>query len=301
MTRDRGVVLINALVIVLAISAVAAALLARSEAARIRAQGAQSGEQLELYLDAAERLVPDLLGPEREAGLTHPGQAWATAGMRFPIDRGGVALDITDLQGRLNVNWLMHGGDYVDDVFASVFNELGVPLSLLHEIEEFVSHAGPAGAGRYLARRPAVLPRGGPARVLQDLRAVDGMTPRYFALLEPVLAALAVDTRLNLNTAPEIVKKAAIAPLPAEMIPEILQRDTPIRSISELRNRAIEILQTEEIEHLPFERLTVASRWFQADLLARLEDASQRRRVLFFVDISPEMPVQRVMGWAVYD
>ena len=61
MKRDSGIVLINALVIVLAIAAIAAALLTRAEGARVRAMDAQGAQQLALYLDGIELLVPALL------------------------------------------------------------------------------------------------------------------------------------------------------------------------------------------------------------------------------------------------
>jgi len=301
MRRDAGVVLINALVVVLAISAVAAAMLTRSETARIRAVNAQATHQLDLYLDAGERLMPVLLQDLTDGTAVHRGQSWASGNLRYPIDRGGVAATLADLQGRPNVNWLMRDDPYVRDLFARVFADLRLPASLLNEITEFVASGGPRSNAAYVARRPAVIPRGGPLRNIVDLREVEGMTPAYFAIVDGALSALPSDTRLNLNTASDAVLKAALAPLPSDLINEILTRTEPIEGMSELRARATEILETEDLDDLPFDYLTFSSRWFEARLTASLDGRTQGRRALFQIKPGEEVPIRQIHRWAVYD
>ena len=299
--KDRGVVLINALVIVLAISAIAAALLARSHSARLRAAHSQSGQQIGLYLDGIEALMPQLLQPIENGTAVHPGQGWAAPNLTYPIDRGVVDARLSDLQGRLNVNWLMREDEFADMAFARVFAELRLPQSLLAEIRAFVSSGGPGSVDGYLARPVPVLPRGGPLANLEELRAVSGMTTEHFATLLPVLSALPRDTRLNLNTAAKPVLAAVMEPFPPELRTEVLNRDTPINNISELRQRAIEILETEDVDHLPFERLTVSSRFFAANLAARLDDDLRQRRVIFAIDPTASPATRVTYRWAKYD
>jgi len=301
MRRDSGVVLINALVIVLTISVLAAALLTRSERARLRASYAQGAQQSELYLDGVERLVPDLLKEVVKDTLSHTGQAWAQKGRSYPIDRGQVAVRVVDLQGRLNVNWLMRGGDFVDGVFERVFTELRLPLTLLDEITGFVIAGGPKGVADYMSRTPPVFPRGGPLRAVDELREVRGMTPEYFAILAPVVSALPVETRLNLNTAPKMVVEAMLQPLPDELRAELLASSAPIVAIGNIRKRAMELLETEEIEYLQLQRMTVGSNWFRADLAASLEGAVQRRAVVFQILMGEKVTIDAVYRWAVYD
>ena len=301
MSRDRGAVLINALVIVLAISAVAAALLTRSETARIRTSDSQNAHQLSLYLDSAEALVPGLLDEVSDGSAAHLGQAWASDALSFPVDRGSVAVEITDLQSRLNVNWLRSEDAYVQDLFVALFTELDLPQSLLREITEFVAPNGPRSVNDYLSRRPSVLPRGGPLRTLDDLREVTGMTPAIFARLEPYVAALPFSSRLNLNTAPKVLRTAALRPFPPKVQTEFLDRDTPILSLSDLRDRVMEVLETEDLGDLPIDRLSVASNRFQADLRAELDGLTQRRKLVFLIQPATERPIRRELRWAVYD
>jgi general secretion pathway protein K len=287
--------LINALVVVLAIAAIAAALLTRSEAARMRLQAGQNAGQLALYLDAGERLVPQLLREVVADGLAHPGQDWARA-HSFPIDRGTVRIQITDLQGRLNVNWLLASDPYVTETF----NAANLPQALVLEIADFVSPSGPRGAG-YLRRVPPVWPRGGPMAVRDDLLEVDGVTPALFKRLTPYLSALPRNTRINLNTAPEAVKRAVLQPVPAEIAADIVQSTAPLQSISEIRRRASILLETEDLDALQLERMTTTSAWFRADLSAELNGHTQRRVAIFVIEPVNEDPVRRAYRWAVYD
>ena len=146
-----------------------------------------------------------------------------------------------------------------------------------------------------------VLPQGGPVLVLEELRAVSGMNAAHYAQIESVLSALPSDNRLNLNTAPKPVLAAVLEPFPPELRAEILNRETPISNMSELRQRAIEILETEDVDHLPFDRLTVSSRFFAADLAANLDGALQQRRVIFVINPTETPAIRVVYRWSNYD
>jgi general secretion pathway protein K len=176
-----------------------------------------------------------------------------------------------------------------------------VPQSLLTAITDYLDSGGSGVTGSYLSRDPPVLPRGGPLALVDELREVDGMTPDLFAILQPVLAALPMNSRINLNTAPDILLQAVLAPLPAEVVGEVLNRETAIQSMSELRQRTVEILETEDIDDLPFDRMTVNSNWFVADLTATLDGLRQRRRAVFFIDVTSGTPINLIYRWAVYD
>jgi len=74
MKQDAGFALINALIIVAAMSAAAVFLLQRGEAARLRLEQGRSAAQLTAYLDAGEVLMRLTLDADSRAGLAdHPG------------------------------------------------------------------------------------------------------------------------------------------------------------------------------------------------------------------------------------
>ena len=304
MTRDRGVVLINALVIVLVISSVAAALLTRAEGARVRSAHVHGATQAGLYLDAAEALLPALLAGIVEAGeVVHPGQPWGQGQRSYRIDRGQVTATMTDLQGRLNVNWLANPDDvYALETFQRLFNDIGLPVSLLGNIADFVGPDGPRDINSYLGAPVRVQPRGGPVKLLEELRHVTGMTPEYFGVFEQYVSALPFETRLNLNTAQDPVLRAVLEPFPEEQVTDFFadRDDGPIMALSDFRNRTIEILETEDIEYLPFDKLTVTSFWFDARMRAELSGKNWKRHAILFRDTQAEL-VRVAYRWAVFD
>ena len=304
MKGERGAVLINALVIVLVISAIAAALLTRAEGARVRSEAAQDGAQTGLYLDGIEGLLPTLLRAPLETSISHLGQPWARQDFVYQIDRGTVTAQVSDLQGGLNVNWLLTPDDFALESFTRLFAELGVPVSLVDAIAGFVQPGGGNQANAYLARRPPIRPKGGALQILPQLRDVEGMTPKLYQTLAPYLAALPTDVRLNLNTASKPVLRAVLAPFPSDLVAETLARraDDPMESLSAFRNRLIEILETEDIdEAYPLDRLTTGSDWFGARLTARLDGRVRVRRVVLRRVLVPEPALVHAYRWSEFD
>lgn len=278
---SRGFVLINALVVVLTISAVATAMLLRTESLRVSAENSRTATQLSLYLDSAEHLVPQLLTPVAEAGVADLTQAWAQPRHSYPIDRGRVQIDLSDLQSRLNLNWLRRGDDATLALFSTVFNDIGVAQARVQDIERFLRSTHNIAT-------------------VDQLAAAPGLTKGDLSRLAPFLAALPNDSRINLNTAPDPVLRAALHPFPPEIL-RFVEDTRPLLSLGQLRRETQELLETEDVDHLPFDRLTVSSTWFQADLLAQLDGQTARRRVIFALDPTTERPITVAYRWVVFD
>ncbi len=88
--------------------------------------------------------------------------------------------------------------------------------------------------------------------------------------------------------------RAALDPFPSEQVTEVItdRRKGPLMSISEFRKRTIAILETEEVDDLPFEHLSVGSVWFQARLTASLEGRQKARHVTLFFDTLNDEPTR---------
>ncbi len=303
MTADRGAVLINALVIVVVIAAIAAALMTRAESARLRGADAQISAQLKLYLDGGQGLVPRLLEDQADGGAVHEGQVWARQSFDYAIDRGTVSARLRDLQGGMNVNWLVNGGEAMQAAFAGLFADLGVPGSLVLAIADYLQAGGPDSVDVYLSRVPPERPRGGAIRVLPQLKAVAGMTGEYYRRLSPHLSALPTEARVNLNTASAQVRRAMLADFPPELVSETLAAldEAPMDSLSPMRTRLIELLGTEDVEAYPFDRLGVGSDWFGARLTARLGDHARSREVVLQRVLQPKPGFRVIHRWTEYD
>ena len=305
MRNDRGIVLLNALIVVLVLALVSAALLTRSGAAMMRAVSVQDAERLDHHLDAAENLVQMLLAEAgRDGQIVHPGQEWAAETHVYRIGDGQIRIRITDLQGRMNVNWLAGSEDeMVEDAFTRLFQQIDLPLPLLDELRDYLAPGGPRSLPTYLRRSFPVQPRGGPAPTLEALRIVNGFDATSFATLSDYAAALPWDSRVNLNPAPPAVLEALLAPFPADVRTEFLRpdRDGPIEHLKELRDLTIEVLETEDLSDLPLDRMTVTSRWFAADIHAEHEGRTASRRVILHrVDLDDAQP-RVFLRWALPD
>jgi len=183
MSRQRGAALISVL-LVLSLALLLTAGMLRSH--RLLLQG--SGQQLQqvqlrqwgLAGEAwAQRVLEDTaITP---SGLVDLSQAWAWQVPAFEED-ADIRVEIHDLSGRLNLNALTAQGQ-IDQVTLGRWARL---LALL-ELPELS------------------LPQVGPLQELSQLRLLPGMDDQTLRRLEPWVAILPKEARLNINTAPPLV------------------------------------------------------------------------------------------------
>ncbi len=278
---ERGIALLNALVIVAALAAVAAGLMQMAASARARQQTGQDVWQAMLYLDAAQPLAGQILVEDAagDRGFDHGGEDWARP-RRFDVDRGTVTLRLRDLQGRFNVNRLANPADSAArQGFARLLAVLGLPAGLAASVAGHLSPRGPVDAAVYARRPVPVLPSGGAIAVIEEIRLAPGMNAETFALLAPHVAALPAGSVPNVNTAtPEVL--AALLPGAAPAAIErlvALRTASPFTSTADFRARAGALLRGAGGVTEAGAGFAVASGWFEAELVAELGGTVQRR------------------------
>jgi len=276
MTRwqgDKGVVLLNALVLVTALTAIAAFLLARSEVARLRQVEMQGAAQLRLYADAYESLATALLERDRRAGsIDHLGESWAAPERAVSVDRGQVAGQLEDLNGKFNINWLADPEDaFAVDGFARLAQRVGLSTQKVSDLTDFLQANGEDNTF------------GGPVVDIAHLVFARGMTPSDVTRLAPYLSALPGDSQINLNMVrPEVLQALIpdVGPSDAQRF-DIRRRQNPFPSTEEalaaLRTGAAPVILTEE----QVARFSVASTWFEARITASLDGRVLRRITRF--------------------
>lgn len=283
MRRDAGFVLVNALLIVAALAAVAAMLLARSEAARLRLDLATEAAQANLYLDGFEVLAAGILDRDRGAGaIDHAGETWARASYDVPVDRGRVAGRIADQQGLFNLNMLAGGDDpAAQAAFLRLAGAIGLPAAPAGAV---IAHLrgvdGPALA--VYARQPVPMhPRGGSLTAIEQLRQVPGLGEAGFLRLRAYVTALPSLPGLNVNTAPAEVLAALLPAAAAPAVPALVshRRDTPFVSVEDFLSVLAAVGAADLAEVNP-DRFTVESRWFMVDSAANLGTVAVARRSL---------------------
>lgn len=284
MTRDRGIALLNALILVAAISAVATGLMLRAETSRARLEGLQISQQAMLHLDAAEWLIDPVLRAdwERDQNVDHLSEGWSLVGFEAAIGRAQLSGTIQDLQGRFNVNSLSDPGD-TDAVrsFDRLLVALGLPLPLGRAIAAFVQARGSALAAEYEARPIPVRPHGAPMERIEELRLVTGMTPDAYARLLPYVAALPRGTGINVNTvSPEVLGATLPATNPAGVVRLIADRQRQeFVDSGDFAERAQRLLHPAIITRSepPKGGFSVGSGWFEARFDVALDGQVQSR------------------------
>lgn len=281
MSDTRGFVLVNALILVMALSAVAVGLLMLAETARARQNAGQISAQLGLYLDGFEALALTLLNADRTgAGATdHAAEAWARPVRDLPVDRGSLSGHLNDLQGRFNVNWLSNPEDVAAQAaFARLLTRLGLSDVRGGAILAFLTPSATVTTSRRAQYNPPVAVVSGPVLMVEQLMLVPGMRASEMARLRPYITALPGDSALNVNTASGVVLQSLLPDVGPAVVAQIVQhrQRQPFTSVEEF----IGWLGTAAAD-LDEERFAVGSSWFQAEIEAQLEGHEMRRDTVF--------------------
>jgi general secretion pathway protein K len=193
--QDRGVILVHVLSIITICSAVMATLLALQDTAIDQAEsminasrakaialGAETSAMIALRRDALEAPASD-----------HSQEAWALVNEAGADFAGGrLRLDLSDDQGRFNLNNLLSDGVLAEDVAARL-----------------LAGVGAREPDRLAAELAALVRAQGGLQDLSELSALD-IDPSLIGALAEVACVLPERTAVNLNSAPEAVLAAML-------------------------------------------------------------------------------------------
>ncbi|WP_136439669.1 type II secretion system minor pseudopilin GspK [Pacificoceanicola onchidii] len=300
MRTDRGFVLVNALVIVAALSAVAVFLLTRSEAGQARLEAGLAADQLALNLDAFEALSITSLARDTN-GIDHAGEDWAQPLPPVALAQGQVTGQLEDLQGRYNVNWLaIPGLVLADEAFDRLLTRLGVGAEAGSAIRDFLQPGGPRDRAGWRQLDPPLEPRGGAILDLGQLRQIPGLSERSLERLLPYIAAVPGVSQLNVNTAPQEVLSAFFPQVPPAQMARLMvkRRQEPFPSrieflrqiglaeedddkaetdgLTEEEREAQELEEKQRQQELE-RTISVHSDWFRLDASAEVRGRMARR------------------------
>lgn len=297
MKRDNGFVLINALILVAALSAVAVYLLSRAEGSRARLEAIRTADALALGLDAVEALALTRLDADlRRDDIDHLDEAWARPETGLDLALGTAEMTISDAQGRFNLNWLADPDDTeARAAFDRLIASLGLPPQVAVALAGFVRPDGP-GPGDDTTRRLPSAPIGGNATMLPQITGIPGINASIYARLAPHLAALSGDSGLNVNTATPEVLAAFLPDLPRARLDRALaaRRVTPFATVDAFFSAIGEPPapadadeggeddddDTTDAMTIRQTRLTVGSAWFRLDTTVMLNGRRAQRQAL---------------------
>ena len=214
---QRGIAAIVAILIVAIGTMIAVNLVWQGTLDQRRAAAALAADQGLLYVQGAEAWAADILRQDLvdSPDADHLGEEWAIELPPLPVDGGAIQGRLEDLQGRFNLNNLIARDGTENQLARKEFERL---LALV-EIDPALAGAVvdwldadtdlrfPTGGEdvSYSSSDPPYRTANSVITSVSELLAISGMDRESYARLAPYLAALPQGTKLNVNTASEVV------------------------------------------------------------------------------------------------
>jgi len=215
--RQRGVAVLTAMLVVTLGTMIAVNLMWISSLDQRRTAAALASEQALLYLQGAEAWVGDILRTDQiESNESdHLGEIWAVEIAPLPVEGGLISGRIEDLQGRFNINNLITPQGEVDELAKRQFERLLATLQLDPSLAGVVTDwldadseaSFPTGGedATYAGMDPPYRTPNGYVTSPSELLANAGFDLESYRVLAPYVAALPSGTRINVNTASDVV------------------------------------------------------------------------------------------------
>lgn len=212
-SRQRGVALIVALLVVALATVLIAGLLDRGELTAARTRNQLRAEQARAYSLGLEAYAAKVLSRDAENGKTDAGDdIWALPLPPTPVPGGEITATMGDLNGRFNLNNLdpdkksnLNSAVW-QDKFSKLLRALKLDPSLTGNIVAWMStdaasNGANAGDAYYLGQSVPYRAAHREFMHVSELRLVKGIDGDTYATLAPYVSALPAGTTINLNTA----------------------------------------------------------------------------------------------------
>ena len=211
-SRQRGVALLVALLVVAIAVILVAALLDRGELALARTRNVLRGEQAEAYALGLDAYAAQVLTATHGTSTDPDTNAspWAVPLPAQSVPGGVIAASMRDLNGCFNLNNLAPpigsppawGPAAWGSTFGALLSALQLDARLNDAVQGWLDQARIHDEENfYLAQAVAYRPRGGLFAHVSELRLVRGVTSEVYARLAPHVCALPPGTKININTA----------------------------------------------------------------------------------------------------
>lgn len=209
-SRQRGVALIIALLVVALATIVIAALLDRGELSLARTRNQLRLAQAQAYAQGLEAYAARVLQlSAQQAAPDSNSSAWAVPLPSTPVPQGTISATMRDRNGCFNLNNLLDTGGLQSTQWTDLFGHLLRALKLDPNLAQVVVDwmlvnpvsSAANGDGFYLAQPVPYRTARHDFRHVSELRLIRGIDGPTYAALAPHVCALPVGTKININTA----------------------------------------------------------------------------------------------------
>lgn len=286
--KQQGFVLLQVM-LVFSILVVVAASMQYSQRIHIeRTQQMLFSSQAQAYAESAEDIARvGLMLDWQSTSNDHLYELWNTSEGFFPLDEGGlIQLEINDLQGRFNLNWLSQSNDQRDSAikaFERLLTLLGIDTSISSELALWFDENG-GNDFFYSDEIPAYAPSFTEMGDVSELLLLKSVDRAVFEELFPYVSALPNDSELNINTAPlEILQSVASFVDEGSANQAITDRgEAGFDSVEEFLN--MEVIRENEEAGIWLSNLTVQSNWFEIYTSVTLSSQVSTQRSIAYRD-----------------
>ena len=278
---QRGAALIMALLVVALATTLSSMMIWRQDVWLRQVETQRDLAQTRLIAGADIQWARAVLAYDaRTSGFDHAGEAWAVTVPPSRVEGGEIGGEMTDEQGKWNLNNLLSADGTISqkeqEVFRRLLRLLQLPPALAATLADWLdadSVASPDGAedDYYLALSP---PYRSANRLLSDvdgLLRVRGFNAGVVERLRAHVTALPGYHRVNMNTASAMVLAALVPDLSLSEVQQllVLRKNIPFRDFADFRTR----LPRPEIA-ADSAQLDTRSRYFSVRIRARYERTS---------------------------
>jgi general secretion pathway protein K len=220
-TRQRGVALLTALLIVALATIIATSAMWDFNLDQRRTAAMLYHDQASMYALGAEAWAGRILIEDAEDSQNdHPGEAWATNLPALPIEGGSVDGAIIDLQGRFNINNLVGDAGQTDEAMVQQLETILEILDLDKNwaglaadwIDSDIEPNFPSGAedSVYMGVTPPRRTPNTSVTSITELMSLPDMNNETFEILRPHITALPRGTPINVNTATTVILQSLL-------------------------------------------------------------------------------------------
>ncbi len=304
--RQSGVAAITAVLIVAVAASAATVMLAQQSAMLDQAMMVASRAQADQYAQAGLDWARGVLAQDAATAGTHDSleEGWAQPMAGLPVERAVVAGDITDEQGKFNLNNLVVANQRSDgdvEIFKRLLTSLDLSPDLAYAVVDWIDADSEltSGAGAednyYLALPRPYRAANQPMAQVEELYRVKGFDAKAVAKLLPYVTALRVHTTINANTASALVLAAVLPNVPRSAIDQrVAQRRAkpPFLAASEVADWVRQFDSKASTA-----ALDVKSSFFSVRVRVAQDDVQLATDALVERVIAPGKPVTTAFAW----
>ena len=218
-TKNKGIALITAMMIVAIVGLVTTNLLWESTLNTRKTSSILNRDQAIQIAIGVEKWVTSLLKQDSFSSENdHLNEFWARELPSLPIDGGFIRGQIHDLQGRFNLNNLVNADGSVNqdqvDYFQRFLSSLNINPTIANsvidwiDVDQYTTYPNGAEDDFYTRMNPPYRTANREMITISELLSIRSIDQEIFNRIKPYISAIPEITKINVNTASHVVLKS---------------------------------------------------------------------------------------------